>query len=519
MSESRLRRIWSTRVILLGLAMLVVLAPGLCGAKEIKELRIGIGVDMDTLNPFDHTTAIAFNISGLIHDTLAEIATDNSLIPKMAEGWTVSEDGLTYTIKLRKGIRFSDGTVLDAHAVKVYYDTLLNPQVRVPLRFMWSSLKETVVVDEYTLQQKLHSPFAPWEQTFSFANPLPRKDLENYDAAAIRQKPIGAGPYKLAEWVKGDRIVLVRNENYWGQRPTVDKLIFQIVPDTTTRMAMLRAGQLDVAFSPTPVDVVALEADPKFKVVRPLSTRMIFVGMNCQKGLTRDKRVRQAFNYAVDKKAIAKRIMFDTVRPLDAPVVPILFGYSPMEKQYDYDPEKAKALLKEANFPAEAVIKLVTPVGRYANDKQIAEAVQAFLQAVGVKVELRAYDWPTYMAMTAKPLDQSELEIFLIGWGAPYADADFHLFMYFSSFVHPPKGQGATFYANSEFDKLTGMARQILNPAKRKALYRQASEMIWEDAPAIWLHNEAYSIAHRTDLHGLVILAGERFFPTYATRD
>jgi peptide/nickel transport system substrate-binding protein len=282
---------------------------------------------------------------------------------------------------------------------------------------------------------------------------------------------------------------------------------------------MLRAGQLDVAFSPTPVDVVALEADPNVKVVRPLSTRIIFVGMNCQKGVTKDKRVRQAFNYAVDKKAIAKKIMFETVRPLDAPMAPILFGYIPMEKQYDYDPEKAKALLKEAGFPNDAVIKMSTPVGRYANDRQIAETVQAYLQAIGVKVELRAYDWPTYMAMTMKPLDQTELELYLTGWGAPYADADFTLFMYFSSFVHPPKGQGATFYTNPDFDKATGMARQILDPARRKSLYKQASEMIWDDAPAIWLHNEAYSIAHRTDLKGLVILAGERFFPTYATRN
>jgi peptide/nickel transport system substrate-binding protein len=284
-------------------------------------------------------------------------------------------------------------------------------------------------------------------------------------------------------------------------------------------MAMLRAGQLDVAYSPTPADVPALEADPNVKVVRPLSTRVIFVGMNCQKGLTKDKRLRQAFNYAVDKKAIAKKIMFDTVKPLDAPVSPILFGYTPMARQYDYDPEKAKALLKEAGLPKDAVVKMITPVGRYANDKQIAETIQAYLQAIGVQVELRAYDWPTFIAMTTKPLDQTELELYLVGWGPPYLDADFALLMYFSSFVQPPKGMGSTFYTNPEFDKAVGAARQVRDPAKRQALYKQASEMLWDDAAAIWLHTEAYSIAHRADIKGLEVLALENLFPTYATRD
>jgi ABC-type transport system substrate-binding protein len=519
MAESKGWRKWLAGGTLVALTIFLAAVPGPGWAKEIKELRIGIGVDADTLNPLEHTTAVPSNISALIHDALAAMTPEGKLVPKLAESWSASDDGLTWTMKLRKGVRFSDGSPFDAHALKAQFDALLNPQIRIPLRFIWGSLKEAVVLDDYTMEQRLKEPFAPYEQTFFFTQPLPRKALENYDAAAIRQNPIGAGPYKLAEWVKGDRIVLVRNENYWGPKPTVEKVIYQIVPDTTTRMAMLRAGQLDVAYSPTPVDVAALEADPNIKVVRPLSARMIFVGMNCQKGVTKDKRVRQAFNYAVDKKAIAKKVMFDTVRPLDAPAPPMLFGYSPMDRQYDYDPEKAKALLKEADFPKDAVIKLTTPVGRYANDRQIAETVQAYLQAIGVKVELRAYDWPTYMAMTSKPLDQTELELYLTGWGAPYLDVDFMLFMYFSSFVQPPRGLGSTFYTNPEFDKATAMARQILDPAKRKALYKQASEMLWDDAPAIWLHTEAYSIAHRSDIKGLEVLAVERLFPTYATRD
>jgi peptide/nickel transport system substrate-binding protein len=210
--------------------------------------------------------------------------------------------------------------------------------------------------------------------------------------------------------------------------------------------------------------------------------------------------------------------MFDVAKPLDAPMSPILFGHTPMANQYDYNPDKAKALLKEAGFDFNREVKMITPTGRYTYDKQVAEAVQAYLQDIGVKVQLRTYDWPTYIGMTSKPLDQTELELYLIGWGAPYLDADFALFMYFSSFVQPPRGLGACFYSNPEFDKATGAARQILDKGKRRELYKQAATMLWEDAAAIWLHGEPYSIAYRSDLKGLTVLPLERMYPTYVTR-
>lgn len=283
----------------------------------------------------------------------------------------------------------------------------------------------------------------------------------------MNQHPVGSGPYKLAEWVRGERLVLVRNDGYWGKRPTVDKIVFQIIPETTTRVAMLRAGQLDLAYSPTPADVPSLEADPNLTVTRPLSTRMIFMGMNTQKGPTADKLIRQAFNYAVDKEAITDKILFKVAKPLDGPMPPSIFGYTRMEKQYDYNPDKAKALLKQANFSKDTVVKMITPNGRYMYDKQVAEAVQAYLKDIGVKTELRTYDWPTYSSITSKPLDQTEVEMYLIGWGFPYYDADPYLLMYFSSFVHPPKGLNSTFYLNPKYDQAVGGARQIMDPATR----------------------------------------------------
>ena len=155
-------------------------------------------------------------------------------------------------------------------------------------------------------------------------------------------------------------------------------------------------------------------------MVKPLSTRMMFIGMNTQKGVTNNKLVRQAFNYAVDKKTITEKILFGSAKPLDGPLPPSIFGYKKMGARYEYDPAKAEALLKQAGFPKDAVVHFITPTGRYTYDKQVAEAVQAYLADIGVKSELRTYDWQTYQGILFKPLDKSKVEMYLSGWAGRF---------------------------------------------------------------------------------------------------
>jgi ABC-type transport system substrate-binding protein len=282
---------------------------------------------------------------------------------------------------------------------------------------------------------------------------------------------------------------------------------------------MLRAGQIDICYKPLPSDVAALKADPNITVDMPLDTRTIFMGMNCQKGVTKNKLVRQAFNYAVDKKAIVKKVLFDTAVPMDAPVSPILFGYNKMEHQYDYNPEKAKALLKKANFDFSQTIQMRTPQGRYLFDQQVSEAIQAYLQAIGVKVELRTYDWPTYIAGLLKPLDQTELQLFLLGWGPMILDADVTLYGQFHTSVNPPKGLGAAFYSNPVYDKAIEATRLEQDPKKRLELFKKAEEIVWDDCPWIWLHVEKFVIAYRSKIKGLLVTNTEKFYPTYVTME
>lgn len=485
---------------------------------DIDEIIIGVGVDADTLNPQEQTTTLFQNWCDLIYGNFFYQDPEGKLHPRLATKFEISDDGLTYTLHLRKGVKFSDGTDFNADAVKLTWDRIFDPKMRVPLRFAFGMVKECVKIDDYTVALKLKYPFAPLiaSLSMSIVSPISPAAIEKY-GEDVRQNPVGAGPYILKEWVKGDRVVMVRNENYWGEKPTVAKIIWKIVPEATTREAMLRAGQIHVCYKPLPSNVASLKADPNITVEMPLDTRTIFMGLNCQKGVTTNKKVRLAFNYAVDKKAIVKKILFDTAEPMDGPVSPKVFGYFKMDNQYDYNPEKAKQLLKEANFDFTKTVQMRTPNGRYLFDKQVSEAIQAYLQAIGVKVELRTYDWPTYVAGLLKPIEESELEVFLLGWGPLTLDADMGLYGQFTCEVNPPKGLGSAFYCNPEYDKVMKASRQEQDPQKRLALLKQASEIVWADSPWMWLHVEKFVLAYSSKIKGMVVTPTEKFYPHYIT--
>ncbi len=480
-------------------------------------LRIGVGIDADSLNPHEQTTTLIQNICDFMYDTLFYQNEKGEAVPMLATGKSVSKDGLVWTFTLRKGVKFHDGTPFTAEAVKVALDRALDSKIKAPLRFAISMIDKVEIVDDYTVKMHLKFPYAPLDLALSLtisAPFSPKAVKELGDKLAVQ--PVGTGPFKLSEWVKGERIVLVRNENYYGKKPTLEKIIFRVVPEHGTRTAMIRAGDLDMIILPQPPDVAALEKDPNLKVINAPSTRYLFMGINNQKELFKDKRVRQALNYAVDKDTIVKKVLFGLADVAEGPMPQSLFGYYRVGK-YEFNPKKAKELLEAAKFPMDTKISMITPTGRYTFDKQVSEAIQAYLTDIGLKVELRTYDWPTYMAMIYKPIEQSETQLFLLGWGPIILDADFMLYGQFHSAVLPPKGMGSAFYSNPEADKLFDEGRMAQDPKKRKEAYRKASLLIWDDAPWIFLYVQKYTIVHRKNVKGLTVLPVEKFNPIYAT--
>jgi ABC-type transport system substrate-binding protein len=487
---------------------------------EMEKLTIALGVDTESFNPNEIRNAVSHNLCELIMDTYFYQDADGHLQPRLATGYTVSPDGMMVTLHLRKGVKFSDGTEMKADSCKAAFDRVLDPKNQVSLRFAYTSIKETRIVDDYTVALKLSYPFTPLLPALALCSvsPFSPAAMEKY-GKEIRRNPVGAGPFKLAEWVKGDRIVMVRNDEYYGRKATVKRIIWRIVPEVATREAMLKSGQVDVCIKPSPVNLDFLEKDPAIRIEKPLSTRSIFLNLNTQKFQTKDKLIRQALNYAVDKKALAANVLFGQAEPAEGVIAPILFGYVKADTAYDYNPNKAKELLKKANFDFSKPLKMLTSQGRYLFDKQVAEAVQAYFQAIGIKTELRVVDWPTYTAGMSKPLEETDREVTLGGWGPVILDGDMTLYGQFTCSVNPPNGSGQSFYCNAEFDKIMEASRREQDPTKRKGLMAKASKMVWEDCPWLFLHTERFVIGYNSKLKGIVTNPTERLYPTYVTMD
>ncbi len=472
-------------------------------------LKVAIGIDLDTVDPHGQTTTVVFNVVRHVYETLVWYDDKGNVIPWLAERWEISPDGLVYTFYLRKGVKFHDGSEFDAYTVKANVDRWVDPTVRVPLRGQLPIMKAEVV-DKYTVKIYFKEPYAPALRAIaSYLLITSSKIIEKYGNKTITEA-IGTGPYKFVSWEKGKRVVLEVNEGYWGEKPYIKRIEWLIIPDATTRVAALLAKDVDFAYNLPPTDIDRVKA-AGLQLVMPASNRIMFIAM-LPKGPLADPKVRQALNYAVDKKAIIDHVLYGLGIDSKAPLPSHFFGYAEMSP-YEYNIDKAKKLLAEAGYPQGFKITLLHPTGRYLQDKQVAEAVQAYLSKIGVQVELRTMDWPSFVAEIRKPLEEKTFDMVLLGWGPLVADAHFTLHGQFHSKQAPPAGLAAAHYSNPEVDALLEQAARELNEAKRIELYRKAIEIIWRDAPWIFLYVQKWFYGAAADLKGFTVYVdGEQIF-------
>ncbi|HLV12400.1 MAG TPA: ABC transporter substrate-binding protein, partial [Trueperaceae bacterium] len=289
---------------------LLVLAMLLAGTSLAQEtFRIAIGVDADSLDPVQGTTTTIDNIIDYMAQTLIGIDETGALVPLLATEWSTSEDGLTMDLTLREGVVFHDGTPLTADVVVWNFERLLDPNVNVPRRGPYAPIESVEAVDELHVRLHLSQP-APYmagaltQTTAALVSPA-SVDLEGNSYENITHL-VGTGPYTFTSRSFGERIVVTRFEDYWGEKPYYDEVVFHIVPEATTRESLLLSGQVDMIILPPASDIPALEANPAVEVVFGPSNRTIFIVINTSKPPLDDARVRQALNYAVDKEAIVQ---------------------------------------------------------------------------------------------------------------------------------------------------------------------------------------------------------------------
>lgn len=411
--------------------------------------------------------------------------------PQLAESWSVSEDGLTWTFNLRKGVRFHDGEPFNAQAVYDSFARVIDPDHPFHGYGNWRYLslslkpvKEIKVIDDFTIALVTEKPYAPLINNLAlWLCPIlsPKAMAEKKDQ--IGQHPVGTGPFKFVKWVKDDQIVMERNEEYWGDKAKVDKIILKSIPEPSSRLMALQSGAIDIADDLDPDSIKLVRDNPNLEVKEKPSVNVGYLAMNTEKPYLSDPRVRQAIAHAIDKKTLIEAIFQGLAVPAKNPYPPSIWGYNEEIESYDYDPEKAKTLLKEAGFDFNRKIQLwAMPVSRAYMPEPVktAELIQAYLAAVGVKAEIVRMDWGAYLKKTSN----GEHDMCMLGWLGGNADPDNFLYGLLSAdTAQTPGAANVALWKNQKFTQLCLKAQKIFKKEERAALYKEAQEIFHAEAP------------------------------------
>jgi peptide/nickel transport system substrate-binding protein len=459
-------------------------------------IRIGIVGEIDPLNPNEtvnqNTETVVFNI----YDKLIVPDGSMNLHPSLATSWEVAPDGSALIFRLRKGVKFHDGTLFDANAVKVTFDRMKNEKLK-----RWPSLapfiKSVEVMNENTVKIHLQGSPSSALTVLSVVGYIESPAAIKKYGKEIGSHPIGTGPFKFVEWVPDQRITLEANRDYWGGEPKIARVVFRPVPDTNSRLAMVEAGDLDVAIRPPYTDIERLKSVPGLQVDDAFRGSVISLQMNTVKEPITDKRVRQAISYGIDRRAMVKSLLFNLVRLADAYATP---GVKHILKYdiYPYDPNKSKSILAGLGWkPGKSgflekdgeVLRttLSTPSGRYPMDREIAEAIQAQLKTVGIDVKVAVLESAAFVkSISGDPQAKKNSESGLyIGSRMMGPDLDSAFTMHFHSNSFPPKGMNVSIFSNNELDRLLEEGARTIDETKRGAIYKRVQDIINEEVP--WL--------------------------------
>jgi peptide/nickel transport system substrate-binding protein len=467
------------------------------------QLIIAYGASPEVLDPHQHYHTITDSVLGSLYEPLTLRRADmKGLEPALAESWKPLDDK-TWRFNIRKGVTFHNGERLDAETVKFNVERLLNPPAEARpvgrgLLPTYLTIDRLEVVDSHTVDIKTKVPDPYLDKKFSGfgGNIVPRQYLEAKGYLALTTAPVGTGPYRFVSWVKDGDLVFESNETYWRGAPKIKRVIIRPIPEGATRAAALKAGEVGIVQNLPPAEVDEVNNSGRAAAVSVPSLRVMYAQFDCLKGPTQDKRVRQALNYAVDvEELIAFVLGGNGIRIADF-LNPFIFGYDSTLKPYPHDPEKARKLLAEAGYARGLEVEFDCSKGRYLQDKEIAEAMAGQLAKVGVKARVVAHEWGLYVSkMTAYQLGA----LSLWGWGNWALDADNSFWPRLRTAVNFPKVTSTEAYSNPELDKILDEARGILDQERRLQLYRQAQQIILDEAPYIFLYQlkDLYGVSKR----------------------
>ena len=445
----------------------------------------------------DPTSAAAGAIDSVLYTNVFEGLTrfmgDGSVVPGLAESWEISEDGLTYTFKLREGVTFHDGTTMDAEDVKFTLDRINAEDSANAQKALYSAISEVNVIDPQTVEVKLSEPNGNMLFNLAWGDAV---IVAPESVETIKQTPIGTGAFKFENWNQGDKITLTRNEDYWGEAPALASATFKFISDPTAAFASVMAEDVDVFTGfPAPENIPQFEADPRFQVLIGSTEGETILSINNQREPFDNVKVREAVAHAIDRQAIIDGAMFGYGTPIGTHFAPHNPDYVDLKEMSSYDPEKSKALLAEAGFPDGFETTLHLPPPSYA--RRGGEIIAAQLAEVGIKAQITNVEWAQWLETVFKGKD---FGLSIVSHTEPmdiniYANPDY----YFQ-------------YDNAEFQSLMTEFNKTADPAARSEMLAKAQRIIAEDYVNGYLFQLAFPTIAKAGVEGLWVNA-----PTQAT--
>lgn len=467
-----------------------------------------------TLDPYNSFDTLSQAVTKSFYEGLFEFDQNNNLIPRLATSWAVDPTGKIYTINLREGVKFSDGTPFTAESVKASLERVANPDNHLKRYGLYKNIDHVDVVNDHQAKIYLKEPFS------AFINQLAHPSAAMISPAALQKygkdigfHPVGTGPYVLDKWVVSDGIEVKKNPNYWRQGfPKLDAISWKCVPENNTRANMLVTGEADFAAA-VPFELAdKLKQESKIDVVASPSVIQRFVALNNHFAPLNNPKVRQALNYAVNKEALVKVAFHGYAIPAEG-VLPLGIAYNVKLGPWPYNPQKARELLKEAGYPNGFETTLWS-VYNHSTAQKIIQFLQQQFAQVGVKVTLRALEVGQTAALISniQNPDDAKVRMVYLGWSSSTGEADWAIRPLLSSKMWPPYGSNGAYYKNDKVDADLVAALATTDEQEKAKIYADAQKRIWDDAPWIFLVTEKNVYAHSKKFKDFYVMPDGNFF-------
>ena len=487
------------------------------------DLSVALSADVTSMDPHYHNLTPNNNAAEHVFETLVTKDTRSRLKPSLAESWRAVDD-LTWEFKLRKGVKFHDGSDFTAQDVVFSLDRVPNvPNSPSSFAAYSKQIIEKIIVDPLTLRFKTATPYPlmPNDMSTIFilsARVAKGAATEDFNSG---KATIGTGPFRFVRYAKGDRIEFTRNETYWGAKPAWDKVTLRVITADPTRVAALLAGDVRAIENVPTSDIARIAKSNDLTLYRTVSHRLMYIhldgnrdrsphvfdkaGKPLEKNPLKDIRVRKAISKAINRQALVERVMEGAAVTTGQLMPEGMFGYSSTLKTEPYDLEGAKKLLAEAGYPDGFAMTLHAPNDRYVNDEQIAQALAQLLARVGIATRVEAMPTSVYFSRATK----LEFSFMLLGWAADTAEVSSPLKALLATF-DTSKGMGTANrgrYSNAKMDALLAQALAIVDDSKRERVLQQATEIAISELGIIplyhqhnvWATRKGVTYAARTD--------------------